>query len=131
MVKPFGVRVQAAAATAAIIMLGVLIQICPPARYTFYPWCPVHALSGLQCPGCGGMRAVAALLAGGWGEAARQNALIVVLAPFALVFAAMQAYSAVRWNRWHNLRVSPLAITGLLAMAGLFAVVRNIGPLFR
>ena len=129
--KSWCVRVQAAAAAAVIVMLGVSVRSYPPARYSFYPWCPVHALSGLQCPGCGGMRAVAALLAGGWGEAARQNALIVVLAPFALVFAAMQAYSALRWNRWHKVRVSPWAVTGLLTMAALFAVVRNIGPWFR
>ena len=75
--------------------------------------------------------ALAALLAGRWGEAAGHNALLVVLAPLALVLAAMQAYSAVRWNQWRNIRVSPLAVTCLLSTAGLFALVRNIGPWFQ
>ena len=73
---------------------------------------------------------MAALVAGQWGEAMRQNALIVVLFPLAVVFAAMQVYWAVRWNRWREVRVSPLAVMSLLSTAGLFAVVRNIGPWF-
>ena len=129
-VKPWPVRLQAAAGIAAFLVLGVWMQSFPPARYSFYPWCPVHALTGLLCPGCGGTRAVAALVAGQWGEAMRQNALIVVLFPLAVVFAAMQVYWAVRWNRWREVRVSPLAVMSLLSTAGLFAVVRNIGPWF-
>jgi hypothetical protein len=74
---------------------------------------------------------VAALLAGQWGDAVRQNALTVVLAPLAMGFAAMQVYWAVRWNRWRAVRVSPLAVMCLLSAAGLFAAIRNIGPWFR
>jgi hypothetical protein len=57
--------------------------------------------------------------------------LIVALIPGAMFYAALQAYSAIRWNRWRVLRVSPLTIRFIFVSAGLFTAARNMNFLFR
>ena len=124
-------RQQALGAAAAAIALAWLLRYFPPASHAFYPPCPFHALLGILCPGCGGTRALAALLAGHWAEAARQNLLAVAFAPALATCAALELYSALRWNRWRKLTVSPFAVKCLLTIAVLFGFARNMEPLFR
>src|SRR6476659_7114153 len=69
----------AAAATAALVVLYRF----DPARAHFYPQCVFHALTGLQCPGCGTTRALYHLLHGDLGGAFRLNPMLFALPPFA------------------------------------------------
>ncbi|GLW93659.1 DUF2752 domain-containing protein [Actinokineospora globicatena] len=55
-----------------------------------WPVCPVKALTGLCCPGCGGTRMVLSLLDGRFGDALRYNAV-------AIVFAGLFAWVALAW----------------------------------
>ncbi len=116
---------------AAALALAALLRLFPPTRYPFYPPCPFHTLLGILCPGCGGTRALAALLAGRWAEAVRQNLLAVALAPALAAGAALELYSALRWNYWRKLPVSPFAVKCLLTIALLFGFARNMEPLLR
>src|SRR5437879_3830667 len=76
-----------AAAPPAIIALAIAILLrFPPAQYSFYPRCPIRELFDVQCPGCGGTRAIAALLRGHILEAMNLNALITLLLPFAAAY---------------------------------------------
>jgi hypothetical protein len=125
------VRQQALWGVAAAIALAALLRWFPPSRYAFYPPCPFHALFGLLCPGCGATRAAAAMLSGHWAEAARLNPLAVALAPLVAARTALELYSALRWNRWRNVPVSPLAIKCLLTIVVIFGFARNMEPLFR
>ena len=47
--------------------------------------CPLYAVTGVYCPGCGGLRGVNDLTNGNLGAAASSNLLLVILAPVALV----------------------------------------------
>jgi hypothetical protein len=124
-------RQQALVMLAAALALAALLRLFPPTRYPFYPPCPFHTLLGILCPGCGGTRALAALLAGRWAEAVRQNLLAVALAPALAAGAALELYSALRWNYWRKLPVSPFAVKCLLTIALLFGFARNMEPLLR
>lgn len=53
-----------------------------PAAHTWFPKCPVKALTGLDCPGCGSQRAIHALLHGRISEAFHFNALILPFIPY-------------------------------------------------
>lgn len=56
-----------------------------------YPLCPTKAFTGLDCPGCGGLRAVHALMHGDLRGALDHNALaVLVLIPGSVVL----------WTRW-------------------------------
>jgi hypothetical protein len=74
----------------------------PPARASFYPACPIREFLGIDCPGCGATRALAALLRGHVLEALRLNPLFVLLLPVALAGAieAIAEPSAPEPFRW-------------------------------
>jgi hypothetical protein len=78
-----------------IISLGVLavgaaavLYRFDPATVHFYPRCAFHALTGLQCPGCGTTRALHHLLHGDGGGAFRLNAMLFVAIPFGAIATA-------------------------------------------
>lgn len=65
------------------------------------PGCPFHRLTGLSCPGCGGTRAVQALLAGDVLAACRFNLFLI---PSVLMLLAEYLREAVAFIRRRPLR---------------------------
>jgi hypothetical protein len=104
---------------------AVVLYHFDPAQNGFYPRCQFYSLTGLQCPGCGGLRAVHALLHGQVAEAWRLNALLVAGLPAALTFAG--------WH-WFERRHGPGTFRKLslawvwvfVAMVIVFGIVRNL-----
>ena len=105
---------------AGLVALGVLVSRFPPAQYSFYPVCPIHALTGLQCPGCGATRALAALVRGEFGLAFGLNALFcaVVLPGFILWLVV-----SMRKGRWVG--VPAALVYGFAVVTVAFTVWRN------
>ena len=102
------------------------VGIVDPSRPNLLPGCAFNALTGLDCPGCGGTRAVHSLLRGDVVAAVNHNVLVVVTLVVAAVWLA--------WNRLaprvggRALRPS-LSRTGAIALFGglaTFWVVRNL-----
>lgn len=118
------------AGVAIVSALAALLRRFPPAQYSFYPQCPFHQATGLLCPGCGGTRALAALLHGDLRAAWQLNGLVVLLLP------AVFAYFAAVWFRTRRgslqgtagaWPVLPSPVTLLLIVACLvFTLVRNL-----
>lgn len=52
-----------------------------------YPACPWRAITGLDCPFCGGLRASASMLHGDWATAVDYNVLVAVAVPLVLIGA--------------------------------------------
>lgn len=101
-----------------------------PEQHNFYPKCMLYTATGIQCPGCGGLRAMHALFHGQIDEAFRLNPLLFVLLP-------MLAYLVIREIAWHLFRKDlprlfqrPLWIWGFLVLIIVFAILRNLpfGP---
>lgn len=69
----------------ALGALGVaaLLYHVRPAGQFFFPRCSFHTLTGLLCPGCGGLRAIHDLLNARWLAALQNNALFVAGLPAA------------------------------------------------
>ena len=70
-----------AAGALVMIAVGVMLFWFNPAQHRFYPFCFFHQLTGLQCPGCGGTRALHQLLHGNVAVALHLNALLVISLP--------------------------------------------------
>lgn len=116
------------------LVSGIGLGLCAyawlidPGNGAGYVNCQFHQLTGLLCPGCGGQRALYALVHGHWGEALRSNAFAVAL----LLPAGLTAYV------WYGLsclglappprppRFGALWAGGAAAFLVAFAVLRNL-----
>ena len=114
------------AGTLLAFLAGVTVWVLVrnPLRNTVFPPCPLHATTGLWCPGCGATRASYLVLQGDIASAMHFNALWVVLAPFALYQAVAFAGEAwgVRWLR--RIPMTQTVIVALLATLIGFGIIR-------
>jgi hypothetical protein len=118
-----GPLVSAATLTAAAVALHVRDP------HVSHSWgvCPLYALTGLYCPGCGGLRGVNDLTNGHVGQAASSNLLLVLALPFAAVFFARWTYGA--WTGREVRAVPALSrpvTTALVVLLVAFTVARNL-----
>jgi hypothetical protein len=91
--------------------------------------CPLHATTGLWCPFCGGLRAVAALSHGDLAEAASFNVVVFALVPVLTVWWILSLRAAWdgRPHRWPLLTNRRWMVLGGVLLA--FAVWRNLPAL--
>ena len=76
-ISPANTRLVAIGLTVVAAAIVGIVFLFNPAAHNFYPVCQFHRLTGLNCPGCGGTRALYALLHGNLAAALRDNALLV------------------------------------------------------
>ncbi|HIY22933.1 MAG TPA: DUF2752 domain-containing protein [Candidatus Brachybacterium merdigallinarum] len=108
--------------------LALLVQVVFDPFRVHVPLCIVNHLTGLDCPGCGGVRAVHALLAGDLLMALRSNVLIVGALP---AVAAGYLLWILRRIQGRRLTVIPpnWLMVALVVLIALFTVARNL-PMF-
>ncbi len=106
----------------------------------FFPGCPLKEMTGLDCPGCGGTRAVHALAHGDLAQALDHNVVLAVVLPVLAVAWALWLIHGLRATiarrrgddppaRPSLLRMPRMGQRGWLTVVALlvaFAVVRNI-----
>jgi hypothetical protein len=102
----------------------------PPTEHAFYPRCLFHALTGWQCPGCGGTRALYHLLHLHIGEALQYNALVTVVAPLALAWFIFWYGSVALRGQVPVVRISRPVAVCLYLIVVIFAAARNGGFTF-
>ena len=111
---------------AALALVGAVFFLFDPVRSSFYPTCLFHNLTGLNCPGCGGLRALHHLTHGEILAAFHCNPLLMVLLPIV-------AFLAFRWFKHgseafdgNTAFFRPAAIGTLLAVTVVFTILRNL-----
>lgn len=113
-----------ATAAAAGVFAAVVVAV-DPSEPGHYPTCPVLALTGFYCTGCGVLRAVHALLRLDFGTAWGMNPLFLLVVP--MIVASWVAWLIRAWTgrprRW---LAPPWAVTTLLTVVVLFTVARNV-----
>lgn len=97
-----------------------------PQLAAILPACPIHERLGVVCPGCGGTRAILALLHGDVSKAFHFNPLLVMILPVAFGFAAESYRRAISARRFEWPRVPAVAVYGLIAAECMFGIVRNL-----
>lgn len=133
---PKAARAPLAVGAAALVGF-VYVGLVDPNQPGHYPLCPTKALTGLDCPFCGGLRATHALAHGDLVGAADHNLFVVVLAvPLVLLWAAWlrREWIGDRQGRTsHPLQtvsralLRPEVLWPVLAVLVVFAVARNVG----
>ena len=106
--------------------VALVLYKFPPDHTRFYPRCLLYATTGLQCPGCGGLRAAHHLLHGHLAIAFHYNPLLILLLPVFGILGSCYVYA-----RWRDRPVWPalsnpawvwILVGGIL----VFSVVRNL-----
>ncbi|ASK66964.1 hypothetical protein CFK39_15400 [Brachybacterium avium] len=108
--------------------LAIAVQLVFDPFRTHIPLCVLNHLTGLECPGCGAIRSVHALLAGDPLLALRNNALVTTAIPLAGIGLVAWAVRRSRGLRT-NLLPSNTVLLVLVGIAVLYAVLRNL-PMF-
>jgi hypothetical protein len=111
---------------AGTALICVALLHWPPGQSSFYPACPIHQWLGVECPGCGATRALAALLHGRLMEALHLNALFVLLLPCALALAVESYRRATRPGSFRWPQPPAPALYATLIAAAIFTVARNL-----
>lgn len=112
------------AAAVAVTGTGILALADPAARDI--PLCPLKAITGLDCPFCGGLRAVHALTRFDIATALDHNALFTMSVPFLVVGWIMWLAADRGWQPPQWWRSGPALSRLALGVLAAWAVARNI-----
>jgi hypothetical protein len=109
---------------AAIGLTAVAADVALDPEHRHVPLCPFHAMTGGQCPLCGGLRAVDALVHGRLVSALHDNLLVVAAVPVAVMLWLVwlvQARTGRTGPAWPR-----AATVAVIALGLCFTVVRNL-----
>jgi len=112
---------------AAVAAASLALHVRDP--HVSHSWgvCPLYALTGIYCPGCGGLRGVNDLTNGHVAQAASSNVLLVLALPFAAWFFGRWTYAAWTGREIRAIPTLPRAVTAtLVVVAVVFTVARNL-----
>lgn len=115
--------VAAALAVAAIALIAVY-GLADPAT-SWFPRCPIKAVTGYDCPGCGSQRMLHALLHGNFAQAWEMNPFLMIMVPVVALVIVSELWPD-RLPRLHRAVTSPAAIVAVIAATALWTVVRNL-----
>ncbi len=110
-----------------VVALSVALHLRDPHESGSWGFCPWLVLTGTNCPGCGGLRAVNDLTRGELGAAASSNLLFVSAIPL-----AVGMWTRSLSQRWRGVReplprnVVKVATAVIVVLVVAFWVVRNL-----
>ena len=119
-------RAAAAAGIVAFVGGSAAVWAFDPSTTHFLPVCPLYALTGCACPGCGLTRAFHSLFHGDVITALDFNALLPIwVGLFGYLFVSL-VLTATRGRGLSWKWISPGMLAGFLVLLILFGVLRNL-----
>ena len=114
--------------TAVVGLLGlVLYANYDPTAGRWALQCAFRQLTGWQCPGCGGQRAVYALLHGHVVQAVSYNLYAVVAYPYALLFVVRWLAPCQQFKQWLTRYIeNRYVVRAYIVTFMVWIVVRNV-----
>jgi len=111
----------------AVLLAGALaLFFFNPAEHAFYPRCVMKLTTGLDCPGCGGLRATHQLLHGNVRQAFLLNPLFVIALPIAAAFFLRAPFEKLSGKRLPRLLRPATAVWICAAAVIAFGLLRNL-----
>ena len=116
---------QAPVTVGTLTVVGTLALAVVNPNTTHVPLCPLKALTGLDCPFCGSLRAVHSLTRANLGQALDHNALFTLAVPGLIICWAIWLVRAVGGPIPHSWRFPTGASAVALVVVLAFGVARN------
>ena len=114
-----------ASAVGAISALVAIRQINPSGS-NILPVCPFHAITGLNCPGCGATRGIHALLNGDILTALHFNAMLIIFVPLMIYGIVALAMFGLRGRGLPVPRFAAQGVWVFLILMLAFGIIRNL-----
>ncbi len=113
-----------------LIILGIagllFLYFVKPAEDSVYPKCPTRYFTGLNCPGCGTLRAVHSLLHLELKAALKFNFLLVLLLPVLLYGLAAYLAEALFFRKFPDIFNNKIFLWLMGSLVVVFCILRNI-----
>ena len=119
-------RISAAAIIVAALTGAGAVGYFNPSNVKFFPVCPLYAMTGLACPGCGLTRAFHAFFHGDLFAALDFNALFPFFAFILGYFFVSLVLVAIRGRGLSFEIFKPKFLYGFLVLSFAFAILRNL-----
>ena len=122
-------RILASAGMLAAAAGVFVVSYFNPTTAGFFPVCPLHATTGLNCPGCGLTRGFHALFHGDVFGALHFNVLLPIYLLVGIYFFVSLGLIVVRGRGLSYNVFKPQILWGFLIVLLVFGIVRNL-PFF-
>jgi hypothetical protein len=110
----------------ALATAGMVLYLYDPTTAGFYPVCTVHRLTGLECPGCGSLRALHQLAHGNIVAAWHFNSLLIAVLPMGVWLGLRETVRWVFGWSWPGIFNRPIVGWTMVVATIVFGIVRNI-----
>ena len=125
-ISPIAERILAGTGVATMAVGSGAVAYFDPSRANVFPVCPLYALTGFACPGCGLTRGFHALFHGDILTALDFNALIPVwIGIFGYLWISLVLF-AVRGKGLPMWPARPAFLGGFMVVLLVFGVLRNL-----
>ena len=104
----------------------ITVRQIDPSGSNIFPVCPFHAMTGLNCPGCGATRGMHALLNGDVLTALHFNAMLIVFVPLMIYGIAALVLFGIRGRGLPVPRFATQGTWAFLVLMIAFGVLRNL-----
>lgn len=108
------------------VLLFLLCRRFPAVAHVFSKPCPILAATGLYCPGCGGVRALGALLRGKIGESFRYHPAVPCAAFYLLIYLGSHSLNRLTKGKTGALLFQNWHLYSFLALLLLQWILKNI-----
>lgn len=113
--------------TIIIIVGGVVYYLFSPLESSFFPKCPFHSITGLDCPGCGSQRALHYLTHFEIKKAFLSNPLLIMAIPYILTGIYFEYFGGKEnYPRMRKILFGKNAAVIVLIVVLLFWIGRNL-----
>lgn len=119
-------RLLAAAGIIGIATSAFIVGYFNPTTAGFFPQCPFHAVTGLNCPGCGLTRGFNSLFQGDILSAVHFNALLPIMALVFAYFTLSLFFTVIRGRGLSWSFFTPKMMYFIVALVFIYAIVRNL-----
>lgn len=109
-------------ALVSLLVIVVVLFLYDPATTGRFPPCPLFALTGVKCPGCGSLRAVHQLLHGNLRAAFLLNPLMILSIPVLFMIGVTDLFP----SRMSPCRYPRIATLGIIGAVLAWTIMRNL-----